>query len=367
MAHLHQLRTRLAAGVAVWETLGGLLADMAEASGYPGIWIRCDRTGDAATKVQSIGIGSTLLGEISNDIDAGLRPADPNSPEIIDELAHGPMAPWRAAALRDGFRRCLRAPAQVGITRVGEVGVLDDIRAPFADKDVAYVCLVASTFAPVLISLRPAPTRSHSFGVEPLLEMVGRHDPGGPTHARRVARYTLAIAAQVGLTGLDLDEIRIAAMLHDVGKIGVPESVLAKPGPLVESEWSVIRTHPEIGSNLLRHTVGTAAAAIPTLEHHERYDGGGYPAGLRGADINRSARIVAVADALDAMTSTRPYRDPVSFGDAVPEIQGETARQFDPEVVQALEAAIQAGTLSRDPSHDTPGLTLRRAGRDQGA
>ena len=155
-------------------------------------------------------------------------------------------------------------------------------------------------------------------------------------HSQRVVRYTVAIAEQMGIRGEELDQIGRGALLHDIGKIGVPDSILLKAGPLTPSEWIEMRKHPEIGHQILQGIGFLSQAADIVLAHQERWDGGGYPRGLKGAQIPLGGRIFAIADTLDAMTSDRPYRRGVSYDEARAEIARCSGTQFDPACVEAF-------------------------------
>lgn len=157
-------------------------------------------------------------------------------------------------------------------------------------------------------------------------------------HSRRVVRYCLEIARKMSCSGAELEQISRGAYLHDLGKIAIPDAILFKKGKLSPQEWNVMRTHAWIGFNLINRITLLAPAAEVLLSHHERHDGSGYPRGLKGDQIPLGARIFAVADTLDAMTSDRPYRKAVSFSAAREEIQRESGHQFDPEVVEAFLA-----------------------------
>jgi putative two-component system response regulator len=162
-------------------------------------------------------------------------------------------------------------------------------------------------------------------------------------HVERVSQYALAIGRQLQLIDQALDVLEFGAILHDIGKIAVPESILAKPGPLSESERREIRQHPVTGAHMLKD-MSYVAVAIPAVHHHhEHYDGSGYPDGLAGEAIPLEARIVAVADALDAITTSRPYREARPFEAATTEILRQSGKQFDPIVVSALQGLWQAG------------------------
>ncbi len=153
-------------------------------------------------------------------------------------------------------------------------------------------------------------------------------------HSRRVAEYTVRLAESFGITGERLKNIRRGAMLHDIGKIGISDNILLKPGPLTDPEWEDMRRHPQIGHWILSGIEGLRGAGEIVLAHHERFDGSGYPSRLKGEQIPLGARIFAVADSLDAMTSDRPYQRGQSFEAARDEIAAKAGAQFDPEVVE---------------------------------
>jgi putative nucleotidyltransferase with HDIG domain len=155
-------------------------------------------------------------------------------------------------------------------------------------------------------------------------------------HSERVADLAVEIGREIGLKETDLRSIRMAALLHDIGKIGVPDAILRKPGPLDEQEWALIRKHPQIGHDILQNIPFLNPALDAILHHHEKYNGKGYPGGQSGDAISRPARILAVVDVYDALTSNRPYRPAFSDEKAVEIIRGEVGQQFDPEVVQVL-------------------------------
>jgi putative nucleotidyltransferase with HDIG domain len=155
-------------------------------------------------------------------------------------------------------------------------------------------------------------------------------------HSQRVVRYTSAIARALGFTGNELAIIARGALLHDIGKIGVPDSILLKPGPLTPEEWEEMRKHPDIGFQIIQGIPFLDAASEIVLSHQERFDGGGYPRALNGKEIHVGARIFAIADTFDAITSDRPYRKGVSFDQARAEIVRCSTTQFDPECVSAF-------------------------------
>jgi len=155
-------------------------------------------------------------------------------------------------------------------------------------------------------------------------------------HSQRVVRYTMAIAERLGLPHTELPDVGRGALLHDIGKIGVRDAILLKEGPLTDEEWKEMRQHPQMGWRMIRTIPFLQAAADIVLSHQERWDGSGYPRGLAGEAIPIGARIFALADTLDAMTSDRPYRKGVSFLEARKEIARCASTQFDPRCVAAF-------------------------------
>jgi HD-GYP domain-containing protein (c-di-GMP phosphodiesterase class II) len=153
-------------------------------------------------------------------------------------------------------------------------------------------------------------------------------------HSRRVTGYCLEIAQAMGCSDEHLKIIRRGVWLHDIGKFGIPDAILSKPGRLTAEERAIMETHVRLGYDLVCRIAFLAGSAELVLTHHERYDGTGYPQGLVGDEIPLSARIFAVADTLDAMTSDRPYRRALPYSVAREEIIRESERQFDPEVVK---------------------------------
>ena len=162
------------------------------------------------------------------------------------------------------------------------------------------------------------------------------HETG--LHSRRVACHTLVLARRFTRERERLQQVYVGALLHDLGKIGIPDALLLKPGPLSEAQWSVMREHPAIGHRILAGVPALLEAAQIVLAHEERFDGTGYPSGLKGEAIPLWARLFAVIDALDAMTSERPYRRAQSFDAARREIVGACGTQFDPAAIEAFLA-----------------------------
>jgi putative nucleotidyltransferase with HDIG domain len=187
-----------------------------------------------------------------------------------------------------------------------------------------------------------------------LSSAIEARDPYTRGHSLRVTALAEAVARWLGWTESRLETLRIGGALHDVGKLTVPARILSKPGPLTPDEQDAIRTHPAAGARLIE-PIRSMRLAIPyVLHHHERWDGHGYPYGLRGAAIPVEARVLSVADAFDAMTSGRPYREALSPQDALRELERCAGCQFDPELTHAFLTVWSNGfgsTLAAAASH----------------
>ncbi|MGC1935968.1 MAG: HD-GYP domain-containing protein, partial [Candidatus Acidiferrales bacterium] len=175
-------------------------------------------------------------------------------------------------------------------------------------------------------------------------------DPYTRGHSGRVAKYSLIIGKELGLDAEALDKLRISALLHDVGKIGVDDHVLKKPGKLTDEEFELMKQHPVKGANIMR-PVAQLKDMLPGIElHHERMDGNGYPYGLTGDQIPLMARIIAVADTFDAITTNRPYQSAMDLDYAMDRINQLGGAKFDLDVVRAIQAAVKAGKLKLSAS-----------------
>ena len=178
-----------------------------------------------------------------------------------------------------------------------------------------------------------------------LAAAIDEKDPYTRGHSGRVAKYSMIIGENLGLDAGELDRLRISALLHDVGKIGVDDRVLKKPGKLTDEEFTLMKQHPVKGANIMR-PVAQLKEMLPGIElHHERMDGGGYPYGLPGDKIPMMARIIAVADTFDAITTNRPYQSAMDLEFAMDRIRSLAISKFDPKVVAALESAVSTGRV----------------------
>lgn len=175
-----------------------------------------------------------------------------------------------------------------------------------------------------------------------LVSALDLRDSETQWHSRRVGRYARRLARELGIEGRELEDIERGATLHDIGKIGVRDAVLLKPGPLDETEWAEMRRHPALGYEILKDIAFLDRARLILFHHQERFDGTGYPQGLEGDAICIGARVFAVVDTYDAITSARPYRKCSTYEAARAEIVRWSGRQFDPQVVNAWLRVPQA-------------------------
>ncbi len=172
--------------------------------------------------------------------------------------------------------------------------------------------------------------------VAALAQALEERDQYTGEHSESVVDLTERVAEALGLPEDEIKEVRTAALLHDIGKVGIPDEILHKNGPLDDREWEIMRQHPVIGERIMRAMPGMGSIARVVRHEHERWDGGGYPDGLVGEAIPLPARIILACDAYHAMVSDRPYREAMSHHDAMAELTDNAGTQFDPEVVQAL-------------------------------
>ncbi|MCU9612553.1 HD-GYP domain-containing protein [Caldibacillus lycopersici] len=166
-------------------------------------------------------------------------------------------------------------------------------------------------------------------------------------HSENVANFSVQIAKKMNLSEQKCREIQIGALLHDIGKIGIAEHVLSKPGKLTSDEYELIKSHPKIGHDIIKHVNNFQDSGVLdiVLYHHEKFDGTGYPNGLKGENIPLEARIVAVADAYDAMVSKRIYKNEMDYASVRQELINNKGKQFDPEIVDVFLSLLDQGAL----------------------
>jgi putative nucleotidyltransferase with HDIG domain len=207
-----------------------------------------------------------------------------------------------------------------------------------SSDEIGYLAQSFNAMTAALEAQIRAREEAYFRNLEALARVIDARDPYTFEHSARVAAVSQELAEGMGLSALDLVVLRRAGLLHDIGKIGVADTILSKKGPLNDEEWAAIRRHPVIGYEMLKDVPFLQPSLESIRHHHERWDGDGYPDKLKGTSISQLARIVTVADAFDAMTSDRPYRESFSFEFAARALQSESGRQFDPAVVAAFMA-----------------------------
>jgi len=190
-------------------------------------------------------------------------------------------------------------------------------------------------------ALDHAPSAVASLSVKAMLDNMRKHDPSTAAHMERVARYALALAERSGFPPEDIALLRIAALLHDIGKISLSQDILRKPGKLTAEEYLMVREHPQIGYQMVKGIIGLQAAAIYVLYHHESYSGHGYPEGLEGPEIPLGSRILAVAEAFDNMHVEMPYRQALSLAEVRRRLTSASGNQFDPDIVKVMNAVAE--------------------------
>jgi putative nucleotidyltransferase with HDIG domain len=167
-------------------------------------------------------------------------------------------------------------------------------------------------------------------------QLLDLKDLNTGVHSTRLAEWALHVAEELGLDENSLGDLEVAALLHDIGKVGIPDAILNKPARLTAEEYALMKKHPEYGWAVLRQIPGMENASLVILHHHENFNGGGYPAGLRKEEIPLGSRIVSVIDAFDAMVSSRPYRQGLPFEEAERRLLEASGTQFDPDVVNSF-------------------------------
>jgi len=180
-----------------------------------------------------------------------------------------------------------------------------------------------------------------------LVSTVEAKDPYTYGHSRKVNTYAVALAETIGLSPEEVSRVSTAALLHDIGKIGVPDKVLNKKGKLNREDWEAIKSHPKLGATIVGNVPNLVPCVSSILHHHERWDGSGYPEGLKGEEISIEARILAIADSFEAMSSARPYRPALCAEKVLKELRGGAGSQFDPELVKVFIDLIKAGFPER--------------------
>jgi putative nucleotidyltransferase with HDIG domain len=239
----------------------------------------------------------------------------------------------------------------------------DDLRATLCAAAQGRGLIDVDVVRPVIdlyATMHAESQRRNRAVIESLAAAVEAKDTVTSRHLRAVSRLATQLARQVEPAFCEGDDFLFGCLLHDVGKIGVPEKILMKPGALTEDEWEVMRRHPQTGARVVRPLGMGPVVTDVVLYHHERWDGGGYPDGLAADEIPLAARIFSVCDALEAMTASRPYRGPLPVTVAFERVKIEAGHQFDPDVIAALDEGVSSGAIALQ---DAAGLDVDQPAR----
>jgi putative nucleotidyltransferase with HDIG domain len=269
--------------------------------------------------------------------------------EASTTIGDGGDAAEHAFLVEMGFQANLLAPLVMGTHACGLIELLDTGRRVFTAEERQFCRLLADQAGIVLGAAQLAETleEQHLATVAALAAALEAKDAYTGGHAHTIADFSVLVGEELGLSGRDLKAVRMGALLHDVGKIGIPEAILNKPGPLTDAEFTVMKRHTVIGADIISGIPGMDEVVMLVRSSHERWDGLGYPDGLRGHDIPRGACVIAACDAYHAMTEDRVYRKAMSIEGALAELRRCTGTQFMPAAVDALETVVARGGRRR--------------------
>lgn len=270
--------------------------------------------------------------------------------ELVNDVAAD--ARWHGDARGFHTRAILTVPLRVRGSVIGVLQLLNPVgRERFTEEDLQRMTLFAGVLAPSLQNARLYEAQERQFlkMVTALAETLDKKDPYTGGHVRRVVSYSMLLGAELGLGRGQLKELWLAATLHDIGKIGVPDRILGKPAPLDAEEVELMKKHPVYGAEIVSH-LANPSVLVGVRNHHERIDGRGYPDGLHDDELPMVARIIAVADTFDAMVTNRPYRAGLSREEAAAEIARAAGTQLCPAVVGAFQKLFGSGRFGLEAS-----------------
>ncbi len=290
--------------------------------------------------------GDGLLGRV---MDLGRAVVIGSEGEWLDEKLE-------RAAREQEIRSGICVPLKYEGSIVGLLALYNYDKKPAFSHDNLHAAQILGDISAIAIQnarLYEQSQRSYVNTIAALAAAIDAKDSYTRGHSERVASYSVAIADEMGLSKKERNFIESAALLHDIGKIGIPGSILRKPGRLSEDEYTVVKMHPYTGVQIIKPVEMLTPVVSIIYHHHEHYDGTGYIENLKGEEIPLGARILAVADAFEAMTSERPYRAALTIEDAIGELQRNAGAQFDPDVVNAFVRVVRR-TLSDWPAEQEP-------------
>ena len=264
--------------------------------------------------------------------------------------AQAGFGPWAAQAKNHNLQSVMSAPIRAGDRTVAVLNVYSYLENAFDDVEIGLVSEFAGNIglAVEAIRLSRETTSLHSaledaaFGaVRAIAATIEKRDPYTSGHQENVAAISVAIARKLGWPPGRIDGLRLGATIHDIGKIYIPSEILNRPGRLTDSEFGMVKSHPQVGYEILENTEFPWPIKEMVVQHHERIDGTGYPNGLKGDEIIEEAKIIAVADVVDAITSHRPYRPGLGIDVALAEIERGRGTAYDPAVADTCLRMIR--------------------------
>lgn len=285
---------------------------------------------------------------LEQPVESGIngRVARSGRPAMVNDTARDPDYLGTETGTDPGSE--LSLPIVVAESNWGVLNLEQRERGSFDEEDLLLAHVIAGQIGAAIHRCQLVGELEDAFltTIGVISDAVEMQDSYTANHANEVADLAVAVGKRMGIEGVELDRLRYGALLHDVGKIGIPAEILRKPGPLSPEERTRMDEHTAIGARMLERIPFLAPVAPLVRSAHERHDGGGYPDGLRGEEIPRGAMVIATCDAFHAMTSDRSYRKAMSVADAEAELRANAGAQFEPGVVTALLAELAEGDLT---------------------
>jgi HD-GYP domain-containing protein (c-di-GMP phosphodiesterase class II) len=288
----------------------------------------------------NIKVGESIAGRVIQE----------GRPIAVPDITVDPRHIYSGYALKEGLTSLLSVPLSLKDKVIGVLNIYTDDQHNFTPHEINLFTSLASQAAIAIENARLFESLEEIYldVITALASAIDARDSYTHGHSHRVTEYAVLIAEEMGLTPEEIDIIRNASILHDVGKIGIKEEILKKPGKLTEDETLEMQYHPFIGTRILQ-SVKLLEPVLPLVYHHqEKYDGSGYPEGLKGQEIPLGARVIGVCDAFEAMTSDRPYRKALPVEKALAELRNEAGRQFDPEIVEVFFRLMERNAIRMD-------------------
>jgi hypothetical protein len=278
------------------------------------------------------------------------------SPAVINDIDQDERYSYPTYVRREGFKALIAVPLLSGTREIGVVTIYLKESSEISSSLMAIISIVASVTAAAVENsqLVRRIEKNYFSTVEALAAAIEAKDPYTRGHSKRVTQFAIVLAERFGVSEVEIRTLQYGATLHDVGKIGISGKILNKPARLTDKEFAMIKKHPVIGERIIERVDFLQGARSIVRGHHERFDGTGYPDGLRDEEIPFMARIVAIVDFFDALTSDRPYRKAYSFEQTILIIRQGIGREFDPLV--AKEFLEMSSAMPR--SNEVPVLTL---------